>query len=223
MSDPSRSDDNEPTVLVVDDDPSVRRALTRVIRAWGWHAEVFAAASDFLQAVGRVRFGCAVLDVRMPGMTGPQLHERMVREGISLPVVFLTGHGDVPTGVQAIKKGAVDFLCKPVDGSVLRDALEGALAVDVETSRRSAERREIEDRIATLSAREREVMTFVIGGWLNKQIGADLGIAEKTVKVHRGRVMDKMGVHTVAELVRLCDTVKCEAKPLVRRGVAMCT
>ena len=193
-------------IFIVDDDPSVRRSLTRVVRSAGWNAEAFASARDFLDKPSFSGTGCVVLDVRMPGMTGPELREQMAARRISLPIIFLTGHGDVPTGVEAMKKGAVDFLMKPVDDEVLLEAIRMALQRHKSGQAREHEEEKIHQRLARLSVREREVMEYVIAGRLNKQIAEELGIAEKTIKVHRGRLMQKMEVPSVAELVHLCDT-----------------
>ena len=199
--------DEATTVFVVDDDPSVRRGLDRLLRSAGYSVEVFKSAQDFLVRAPYVGTGCMILDVQMPGTTGPELHSRIAEKGVSLPVVFLTGHGDVSTSVAAMKNGALDFLEKPVDDEVLLDVVRQAIARHASTQMLEKVRRRIDDRLATLSAREREVMLEVIKGRLNKQIGDALGITEKTVKVHRGRVMEKMGVASVAELVHLCDTI----------------
>ncbi len=195
------------TVFVVDDDPSVRRGLDRLLRSAGYRVEVFESAKEFLARPPYGGTGCMILDVQMPGTPGPELHGQIAEQGISLPVVFLTAHGDVSTGVSAMKKGALDFLEKPVDDEVLLEVVRQAIARHAATQAHEQDRRRIEDRLATLSARERDVMLEVIQGKLNKQIGAALGITEKTVKVHRGRVMEKMGVGSVAELVHLCDAV----------------
>ncbi len=197
--------DDSATVFVVDDDPSVRRGLDRLLRSAGFDVELFESGREFL---GRAPFGgtgCVLLDVQMPGTTGPELHNQIAGKGMSLPVVFLTAHGDVATGVAAMKKGALDFLEKPVDDAVLLEVVRRAIARHACTRAHEEDRRRIEDRLGTLSARERDVMLEVIKGRLNKQIGAALGITEKTVKVHRGRAMEKMGVGSVAELVHLCD------------------
>jgi FixJ family two-component response regulator len=196
---------SDTTVFVVDDDMAVRRGLARLIRSVGLNVETHSSATEFLEKPPSSGAGCVVLDVRMPGMTGPELFEQMSEKGLSLPVVFLTGHGDVPTGVRAMKKGAVDFLLKPVDDEVLLAAIRQAVARHASELARDQERQGIQKRLLRLSAREREVMEHVIRGQLNKQIAADLGISEKTIKVHRGRVMAKMEVGSVAELVRLCD------------------
>jgi FixJ family two-component response regulator len=196
---------SDATVFVVDDDMAVRRSLARLLRSAGLNVETFPSAREFLDRLPSARTGCIVLDVRMPGITGPELFDQMAAKGLSLPVVFLTGHGDVPTSVRAMKKGAVDFLLKPVDDEVLLHAIRQAVARHVSQQAREQERQSIEGCLCRLSAREREVMEYVIRGDLNKQIAADLGISEKTVKVHRGRVMAKMEAGSVAELVRLCE------------------
>ncbi len=193
------------TVFVLDDDAAVCRSLARLIRSADLNVETFTSATEFLEKPPPSGAGCVVLDVRMPGMTGPELFDRMSEKGLSLPVVFLTGHGDVPTSVRAMKKGAVDFLLKPVDDEVLLEAVRQAVARHAAEQAREQVRQGIQARLRRLSAREREVMEYVIRGDLNKQIAADLGISEKTVKVHRGRVMAKMEVGSVAELVRLCE------------------
>jgi FixJ family two-component response regulator len=192
-------------VFVIDDDASVRRALTRLFRAAGRHAEAFASPREFLERLPCPGIGCIVLDINMPDMTGPELHDLMTTRGIALPVVFLTGHGDVPTSVAAMKKGAVDFLLKPVDDEVLLRTVNDAIARHAAGNAQHEARLTITGRLSRLSSREREVMHHVIGGRLNKQIAADLGISLKTVKTHRGRVMAKMEYASVAELVRACE------------------
>lgn len=198
------------TIFVVDDDAAVRRSLSRLLRSAGWNAEAFASAGELLQRAPISGPGCVLLDVQMPGMNGLELHERMAVVGIALPVVFLTGKGDIPMSVQAMKHGAVDFLVKPVEEAVLFQALDDAIRRQATEASARHNRDGITARLALLSAREREVLERVLQGRLNKQIAYDLGIAEKTVKAHRGRVMEKMQAHTVAELVHLCDTVGLE-------------
>lgn len=202
----NRADSSAPLIFVVDDDAAVRRSLLRLMRAAGWNAEGFGSAAEFLNRPPWPGTGCVVLDVNMPGMNGPELHQRMTELGLTLPIIFLTGNGDVPTGVRAMKNGAVDFLLKPVDDEVLLQAIDAALRRHAVQLAGAESLREIQGRLKLLSPREREVMERVIRGRLNKQIAADLGIAEKTVKVHRGQVMHKMSVRSVAELVRVCDT-----------------
>ena len=199
-----------PTVFVVDDDASLCRSLARLIRSAGWNIETFASAHDFLDRQACAGTGCVVMDVRMPGMTGPELHRLMTDRGISLPVVFLTGHGDLPIGVQAMKKGAVDFLSKPVDDETLLQALREGIERHAIAQADQWRREVIELRLARLSPREREVLKLVIGGHLNKQVADKMGISIKTVKVHRARVMEKMEVDSLAALVHLCDNAGVE-------------
>lgn len=190
-------------VFIVDDDASVRRALTRIVRARGYAAEAYASAEAFLDEHPEGAPGCLVVDLRMPGMDGLELQEGLNQAASSMPVVFLTGHGDVATSVRAMKSGATNFLTKPVDEADLVQAVEEALA----RWRRSLEREEshgsFRTRVNELSRRQREVMHLVIAGRMNKQIAEELGIAEKTVKVHRGKMMELLDVGSVAELVRL--------------------
>lgn len=198
---------SEPTVFIVDDDPSARRGLTRLVRAAGMNATSFASAGDLL-ASGRCSVpGCIVLDVQMPGMTGPELQEELDEIGRSMPIIFLSAHGDVPTTARTIKRGAVDFLTKPVDRDDLLEAIRVALARDAENRAQWAENSAILDQMKTLTPREREIMTHVIAGKPNKGIAADLEISLDTVKIHRGRVMQKLGIDSLAELVRMCEKV----------------
>jgi len=199
-----------PTVFVVDDDDAVRRSLTRLLRSAGWNAEVFASAGDLLERAPISGPGCVLLDVHMPGMSGIELQDRMAEAGITLPVVFLTGKGDIPMSVQAMKHGAVDFLVKPVEEDVLFQALDQAIRRQAAESATRHHRDSIMARLNVLSVREREVLEQILQGRLNKQIAYDLGIVEKTVKAHRGRIMEKMEAHTIAELVHLCDSVGLE-------------
>lgn len=195
------------TVYVVDDDDAVRRSLTRLLRAAGRQAEAFATAEAFLERVPRDGHGCVLLDMQMPGMDGLQLMQRMNGSGVELPVVFLTGRGTIPMSVRAMKQGAVDFLVKPVAEEELFRALDAAVARHRLESSSRGTRAAIRARLGQLTAREREVLDGVLRGRLNKQIAYDLGISEKTVKAHRGKVMEKMEAHTVAELVHLCDEI----------------
>jgi len=194
------------TVYIVDDDQSFARGLARLIGAAGWNTEVFTSAADFLSP-GRAQVGgpgCVLLDVRMPDMRGPDLYRVMLARKMDLPVIFLTGHGDVPTSVDAMKLGAVDFLEKPVLSETLVKAIRVALARNEEGRRRNRERREVEERLGRLTPREHEVMAHVVAGRLNKQIAADLGISLKTVKAHRAKVMQKMDARSLPALVDLC-------------------
>jgi FixJ family two-component response regulator len=192
-------------VYVVDDEPAVRKALWRLLRSAGLEAETFGSAEEFLGALEREPAGCAVLDVAMPGLDGLALQKALASRGIELPVVFLTGRGDIPMSVRAMKAGALDFLTKPVDGQALVAAVRRAL----EKGRSNLEeRREVlglRRRLESLTPREREVLEGVVDGRLNKQIAGDLGISEKTVKIHRGRVMAKMEAGSLAELIHFAD------------------
>jgi FixJ family two-component response regulator len=202
-----------PNVFLVDDDPSVRRALARLIKSAGHQVQTFASAEEFLgrRAAGE-EAACLVLDVRMPGLTGIELQRQLQTLNRHVPIVFMTGHGNIPMSVQAMKAGAVDFLPKPVKDTDLLRAIEQALARAV---RDRAERNELEDvreRVEKLTPREREVMVLVVRGLLNKQIAFELGTVEKTIKVHRARVMEKMQVDSLADLVRLAEKVGIPAK-----------
>ena len=196
----------EATIFVVDDDASLRRSLLWLLRSAGWHAEAFDSAEEFLARPPFLGPGCLILDVRMPHLSGLQLRDQLAACNSSLPIIFLTGHGDVPTGVDAMKKGAADFLLKPVDDQALLQAVQLAVERHQTAQDHARELHTICERVARLSGREHEVMEYVIAGCLNKQIADALGIAEKTIKIHRGRVMQKMEVNSVAELVRFCQT-----------------
>jgi len=196
---------NEPTVFIIDDDPSARRGLTRLVRAAGLIAESFGSAGDFLASGRREGPGCIVLDVSMPEMTGPELQEELCRDDYCLPIIFLSAYGDVPTAAQTLKKGAIDFLTKPVDRDDLLLAIRLSLDRDAENRAQLTERKTIYEHIKNLTPREHEVMTWVITGMLNKQIAAELGISEETVKIHRGRVLHKLEVDSIAGLVRICE------------------
>jgi len=197
-----------PTIFVVDDDASVRRSLSRLLRSAGYAVELFASADEFIAGGGgQGRHGCLVLDLRMPGRTGMDLQEELSRAEYSLPIVFVTGHGDIPQSVRAMRGGAVDFLQKPYDGKALLDAVRRAVERDREGRSAHREAAAVRARLETLTPRERELVPWLLTGLLNKQIADRLEIAEKTVKVHRGRVMEKMGVRSVAELVRLAQAV----------------
>jgi FixJ family two-component response regulator len=190
-------------VCVVDDDQSVRRGLRRLFKSAGYAAETFDLAEDYL--AGEIFKGsiCLVLDVRMPGLNGLELQKKLESRGACEQIVFITGHNDVPACTQAMKKGAVDFLMKPFDGEELIEAVKRALQRGKDHLRKRGERREARGRIDKLTPREFEVLRFVVMGLLNKQIAAEMDTAEKTVKVHRGRVMQKLGVTSVPDLVRI--------------------
>lgn len=195
----------QPTVFIVDDDDSVRRALQRLAGSVGLNVETFASAQAFLDRYDSSRAGCLVLDVRMPGLSGLDLQDELNVRGITIPVVFMTGHGDVPMSVRAMKAGAVDFISKPFNDQALLDAVQHALAKDQDSRQAHAERSEILRRIERLTPREREVFALVVDGKLNKQIAHQLGTSIKTVKVHRARVMDKMRAASLADLVLLAQ------------------
>jgi len=189
-------------VYVVDDDPRVRVSLARLLRSSGFETEVFGTPEDFLRALSAECEGCVLLDLAMPVRDGLEVQEELVRRNCELPVVFLTGRGSVPATVRAMKTGAVDFLTKPARSEILLGAIRSALERDRAKRAARAERNDLERRLMTLTDRERDVFQGVVEGLPNKQIAARLGIAEKTVKTHRGRVMKKMGAGSVAELVR---------------------
>ncbi|MEJ8847266.1 response regulator transcription factor [Variovorax rhizosphaerae] len=191
------------TVFLVDDDPSVCKSLTRVLRGEGWRVHSFTSAEAFLTRPDPRTRGCLVLDVTMPGLDGLELQHRLMQTGHPLPIVFLSGHGDIPMTVQAIKAGAADFLTKPVSAATLVEAVRRAVAQDASTCQANAEAAACEARLATLTAREREVLAAVVKGRLNKQIANDLGIVEQTVKFHRARIMERMQTRTVAELMHV--------------------
>jgi FixJ family two-component response regulator len=201
------------TVFVVDDDASITTALARLLGAYGYKLRTFLSAEEYLASDGQQAPGCLLLDVSMPGLTGLELQERLIASGATRPIIFLTGRGDIPSAVRAMKGAAVDFLTKPVDQTKLLAAL--ALAADLDRNRRQAGLAldERQRRLGTLTAREREVFDLVAQGRLNKQIAGEIGAAEKTVKVHRGRMMRKLGVRTVADVVRIADSVRKPGSP----------
>jgi FixJ family two-component response regulator len=200
-------------VGIVDDDPSVRKGLARVVKAAGYRVEVFASAREFLARPQQEDPCCLLLDVRMPGLTGLELQEALAVAGRRMSIVFVSGHGDVVGSVKAMKGGAIDFLTKPVDARDLLAAIERAVAKAVTSQREQAGAADVQGRLETLTAREVQVFALVVTGMLNKQIAAELGIVEKTVKVHRARVMEKMRAGSLAELVRLADRAGIIAKP----------
>ena len=214
-----------PTVFVVDDEPSVRRGVGRLVRSAGFKVETFASAEEFLNRSPTDEPSCLVLDVQMPGLTGLELQEAISKTEDAIPIVFITGHGDVPMSVRAMKAGAVDFLQKPFDDRDLLDAIELAVARDARDRVQRAEIADIRERVNSLTRREYEVFALVVTGMLNKQIGQELGTSEKTVKVHRSRVMQKMRANSVTDLVRFAEKVGVSspsyhaAHPLVPRPV----
>ena len=196
-----------PLVFVVDDNPSVRKSLSRLLASAGYTIETFASAREFLIREPSTGPCCLVLDVRMPGLTGIELQEGLAATGRRMSIVFVTGHVDVPLSVKAMKGGAVDLLTKPIDQEQLLGAIARAVAKDAEDLRQEIRIADIRQRVKMLTAREAQVFALVVTGMLNKQIAYDLGIGEKTIKVHRARVMEKMRAASVAELVRLADAV----------------
>ena len=200
-----------PTVFVVDDDASVRKALARSIQAAGLNVKTFASARQFLDQGPPEGPGCLVLDVRMPGLSGLDLQAELNSRNIQTPIIFITGHGDIPVSVKAMKGGAVDFLTKPFKVANLIGVIQEAIRKDERLQAHRSKTAEVQRRIQTLTPREREVMALVVQGLLNKQIAVELGAAERTVKVHRGRVMQKMQVQSVAELVRAVEQAKTGA------------
>jgi FixJ family two-component response regulator len=192
-----------PAVFLVDDDPGVLRALSRVLRDEGWRVDTFDSAEAFLAAVEPDAAGCLVLDVTMPGLDGLELQRRLAAAERSLPIVFVTGYGDIPTSVRAIKAGATDFLTKPVEARALVAAVRSALDADAAARRAHADLAALRERFASLTPREREVLGALAAGKLNKQIAADLGVVEQTVKFHRARIMERMRARTVAELMHI--------------------
>ena len=192
-----------PTVCLVDDDPSVLRAVGRLVRSAGWGVDAFSSPQEFLAKHSPDAPGCLVLDVMMPGLNGLELQQALARDGHSLPIIFLTGHGDIPMSVRAMKSGAVDFLAKPCRDEELFEAIRQALVRDRQVREEKARQKALNAIVATLTPREHEVMLGVAAGQMNKQIAAELGTVEKTIKVHRARVMEKLGVKSVADLVRL--------------------
>jgi FixJ family two-component response regulator len=194
-----------PIIHVVDDDPCFRTAVTRLLRAAKYEVRCYASASEFLDSDPCSNPGCILLDLRMPGASGLDLQQSLERMEERLPIIFLTGHGDIPASVRAMKAGAVDFLTKPVRREALLSAIQNALDVDAKARAGRAVFRELLDRYENLTPREREVLAHVVGGKLNKQIAFDLGAAERTIKAHRASIMEKLRVQSVAELVRLAQ------------------
>ena len=195
----------EPTVFVVDDDPSVLRSLQRLLRSAGWATETYDSAEEFLRARDPAAAGCVILDLAMPDIDGLEVQRRLVEAGLPLPIIFLTGRSDPPTIVRAMRAGASNFLCKPVDGDQLLASVADAVETDRAFRRDNADLIVGRQRLASLTARERQVLDRVVAGRLNKQTADELGTALKTIKVHRARMMNKMNVKSLAQLARLVE------------------
>jgi len=198
---------SDAVIAIVDDDLSAREGLTSLIRSAGLQVETFASAPEFLARPAGETPSCLVLDLQLPGLSGLDLQKQMADSGLEIPIVFLTGHGDIPASVKAMKAGAVEFLTKPFDEEELLRAIQEAIERDRRTRQQRAGIRELQDRYESLTAREQEVMRHVVSGLLNKQIAAELNITEFTVKIHRGHVMRKMRADSVADLVRMADSL----------------
>jgi len=194
-------------IAIVDDDPSVREGLSSLLRSAGLRVETFASAQEFLARPGSEAPSCLVLDLQLPGLSGLDLQKRMAEVELEIPIVFLTGHGNIPASVQAMKAGAVEFLTKPFDDQKLLKAIHEAVERDRHIRQQNAEMRELRGRYESLTAREQEVMRLVVAGLLNKQIAGELNITEFTVKIHRGRVMRKMHADSLADLVRMAGNL----------------
>jgi two-component system, LuxR family, response regulator FixJ len=204
--------DKEVFIFVIDDDTSVRKSLSSLLKSAGYKVETFASAGEFLSQASLNSIGCILLDVRMRGMTGLDLQEHLVSHECHMPIIFMTGHGDIPMSVKAIKKGAVDFLTKPFDDIQLLSAIESAVGQYRRDKAGLDEIRDFRQRLKTLTPREHDVFLHVISGLLNKQIADELTIKEHTVKVHRGRIMQKLCLDSLAELVRLAEKANISIK-----------
>ena len=205
--------DAAPIVFVIDDDPSVRKALGRLLKSAGFRVEAFASAEEILEQPLRNEPACIILDVCMPGLSGPDLQRDLAENNGGPPIVFVTGYGNIPMAVQAMKEGAVDFLPKPFNNQDLLTAVRSAIARQAQARQAEAEVAQIRQRAESLSPRERDVMTRVVSGMLNKKTGQQLGVSEKTVKVHRAHVMRKMHANSLAELVRMALRIGIHPQP----------
>ena len=202
---------NDPMVFVVDDDPGLRQSLARLIRSAGMEVKTFASPQELLDQGPPPSPGCLVLDVHLPGLNGLELQQELAARKINTPIIFITGQGDIPTSVKAMKSGAIDFLTKPFKASDLLAGIQEAFNKDRQFRTTQIEIDQIQDRLHSLTPREREVLNLVVTGMMNKQVAAELGVSEKTIKVHRSRVMRKMQVASIADLVRAAERVKAES------------
>ena len=206
--------DERPTIYIIDDDPSARRGLSRIIEAAGMRVKAYESAMDFLGETYDDKPGCIVLDVKMPELDGLGLQAELMERDNWWPIIFVSGESEVPDVATAMKRGAMDFLNKPVDRDDLLEAIRESLEKDKENRKIRFEKAEVQKRLDTLTPRENEILKLVVTGMLNKQIGFELGITEDTVKVHRGRVMKKMRAGSLAELVRLADSINIKTAPI---------
>lgn len=198
----SISDEN-PTIFIVDDDPSIRFAMQALMESVNLRHEIFGSADEFLEQAAEPRPGCLVLDIRMPGLGGLELQEELIKRGNELPIIFITGHGDVPMAVEAMQKGAIDFIQKPFRDQDLLDRIAEALKTDKERRENHQQHSEVAERVSRLTKREREVFDLVVTGKPNKVIAYELGVSQRTVEIHRARVMEKMQARSLADLVKL--------------------
>jgi FixJ family two-component response regulator len=199
----NKEKDAQPTIYVVDDDDGMRRALDTLLSTVGYKTAVFSRPSEFFSQFEPDAHSCLVLDIRMPEMSGIEVQQQLNRRGSMLPIIFLTGHGDVPMAVQAMKEGAFEFIQKPFRDQDLLDCINHALRYDADNRTNAARRSEVQHRLESLTPREKQVMNFIVDGSANKVIAIDLGLSERTVEIHRAKVMEKMGARSVAHLVRL--------------------
>lgn len=200
--------EDAPVVFIVDDDASMRESIQDLLSSVALDSKAFATPQEFLDSKGAECHGCMILDIRLPGISGLDFQRELTKAGVTLPIIFITGHGDVPMSVQAMKSGAFEFLMKPFRPQELLDAVQHALDGDRKLREKRREIAEVRSRYATLTAREREVLELVVSGLLNKQIAAKLGTVEHTVKIHRGHVMEKMKADSLPALIRMADTLK---------------